>query len=223
VKLRPTAGCAPGTITNVPAVTVFGGSRIGPGSDEYAAALQLGRALAERGLSVVTGGYSGTMEAVSRGAKEAGGQTIGITVEILARTALPNAWLDQEVRTAALLERIDKMVELGDAYVVLPGGAGTLVELGVVWNLAILGALHGKPIVVVGDGWRQVLATLVEHLHTVEADLRWLTFVPDAQAAAEALAAALATPPEGRALPGRAGRPEEDQPRSTAGGYTPAG
>jgi uncharacterized protein (TIGR00730 family) len=204
-------------------VTIFGGSRVLPDSDEYTAARTLGQALARHGFTVATGGYAGVMEAVSRGAKEAGGQTIGITVEILAQTISPNAWLDQELRTAALLERIDKMVELGDGYVVLPGGAGTLVELGVVWNLAILGALHGKPIVVVGDGWRQVLATLVEHLHTVEADLRWLTFVPDASAAAEALATALATPPEGRALPGRAGRPEEEQPRSTAGDRTRAG
>src|SRR5712691_10585652 len=136
-------------------VTVFGGSRVEPDSDEYLAAQELGRALAERGFGVVTGGYNGVMEAVSRGAREAGGRVVGVTVEVIARNfeRAPNEYLDQEIQTAALLERIDKLVELGSAYVVLPGGSGTLAELGIVWNLAYLGALQNKPIVVVGPGW----------------------------------------------------------------------
>jgi uncharacterized protein (TIGR00730 family) len=175
------------------AVTVFGGSRVEPDSDEYAAARELGRALAQRGLTVVTGGYNGVMEAVSRGAKEIGGHVIGVTVELIARNfeRVPNAYVDQEVKTAALLERIDKMVELGAGYVVMPGGAGTLAELGIVWNLALLGGLHGKPLIVVGDGWQRVLQTMIEELHTIETDLRFLTLVPDVPAAVEMLASAL--------------------------------
>jgi uncharacterized protein (TIGR00730 family) len=171
-------------------VTVFGGSRVEPDSEEYVAAQKLGRALAERGFSVVTGGYNGVMEAVSRGAKEAGGHVIGVTVDLIARNfeRSPNAYVDQEVRTGALLERIDKLVELGAAYVVLPGGAGTLAELGIVWNLALLGALHDKPLIVVGRGWERVLKLMVDELHTIESDLKWLRFVPDVTAAAEMLA-----------------------------------
>ena len=174
-------------------VTVFGGSRVEPGSEEYAAALQLGRALAERRFDVVTGGYNGTMEAVSRGAKEAGGRVLGVTVKVIAENfqRLPNEYLDQEIQTAALLERIDKLVELGAGYIVLPGGSGTLAELGIVWNLAFLGALHGKPIVVVGRGWETVLRTMLAELHTIESDLQVLTFVPDVSRAVEALVAAL--------------------------------
>ncbi len=173
----------------VPAITVFGGSRVQPESEEYLAALLLGRTLAERGFSVVTGGYNGVMEAVSRGAKEAGGHVIGVTVDVIARNfdRVPNAFLDQEVRTAALLERIDKLVELGAAYVVLPGGAGTLAELGIVWNLALLGALQSKPLLVVGHGWERVLRTMVAELHTIETDLQFLRFVPDVPAAVEML------------------------------------
>jgi uncharacterized protein (TIGR00730 family) len=179
----------------VTSVTVFGGSRVEPHTEEYLAALQLGRALAERGFSVVTGGYNGVMEAVSRGAKEAGGHVIGVTVEVIARNfeRLPNAFLDQEVRTAALLERIDKMVELGAAYVVLPGGAGTLAELGIVWNLALLGALQQKPIVVVGRGWERVLRTMIEQLHTVETDLSFLKFAADVDEVVSLLAVELPT------------------------------
>ncbi|HEY3060823.1 MAG TPA: LOG family protein [Chloroflexota bacterium] len=171
------------------AVTIFGGSRVERGSDEYLAAQQLGHALAKKGFGVVTGGYNGVMEAVSRGAKEAGGTVIGVTVEVIKRNfeRAPNEWVDQEIQTTALLERIDKLVELGSAYVVLPGGSGTLAELGIVWNLAFLGALHGKPIVVVGKGWEKVLRTLLDELHTVEDDFWALTFVPNVEAAVDAL------------------------------------
>jgi uncharacterized protein (TIGR00730 family) len=171
-------------------VTVFGGSRVEPDSDEYVAAQELGRALAQRGFSVVTGGYNGVMEAVSRGAKEAGGVVIGVTVDVIARnfSRAVNAFVDQEVKTLALLERIDKMVELGSAFVVLPGGAGTLAELGVVWNLALIGAMHGKPIVVVGTGWERVLRTMVEQLHTIDRDLEFLVFAEDVDTAVELVA-----------------------------------
>src|ERR1700704_4698952 len=174
-------------------ITIFGGSRVEPDSEEYLAAQQLGQALAEGGFGVVTGGYNGIMEAVSRGAKEAGGHVIGVTVDVIAPKLerLPKSLLDQEVRTAALLERIDRLVELGAAYVVLPGGAGTLAELGIVWNLALLGALQDKLIVVVGLGWERVLRTMIEQLHTIETDLRWLRFVPDVDTAAEMLAESL--------------------------------
>jgi uncharacterized protein (TIGR00730 family) len=177
-----------------PAITIFGGSRVERETDEYVAAQQLGRALAERGFDVVTGGYNGIMEAVSRGAKEAGGRVIGVTVEVIARNfeRAPNEWLDQEIQTTALLERIDKLIELGAGYVILPGGSGTLAELSVVWNLAYLGALHGKPIVVVGRGWEKVLRTLLDELHTVETDFKALTLVPDVQSAVDTLSAVFA-------------------------------
>jgi len=176
------------------AITIFGGSRVKLGTAEYADAQRLGAALASQGFDVVTGGYNGVMEAVSRGAKEAGGNVIGVTVQVIAEKfeLVPNEYLDQEIQTAALLERIDKLIELGSAYVVLPGGSGTFAELGVVWNLAYLGALHGKPIVVVGQGWQRVIQTLLDELHTIESDLHMLTFVPNVDAAAEVVATALA-------------------------------
>ena len=135
------------------------------------------------------------MAAVSQGAREGGGRAIGVTVELLTQSRSPNPWLDQEIRTAALLERIDKLIELGDGYAVLPGGAGTLLELGAVWNLALLGAIQSKPIVVVGMGWERVLRTMIENLHTLEGDLSFLTLAPTAEAAAEILAERLRPPP----------------------------
>ena len=177
---------------------MFGGSRVARGTAEYDAAQRLGRLLAERGYAVVTGGYNGVMEAISRGSREGGGSSIGVTVGILGDAASPNEWLDEEIKTTALLERIDKLLELGSAYVVLPGGAGTFAELGIAWNLALLGGLHGKPIVVVGEGWKRVLETMIEQLHTIPADLRWMTFVDTVDEAMDAISASddveIATP-----------------------------
>ena len=171
-------------------MTVFGGSRVQPEQPEYAEARRFGRLMAERGLAVVTGGYHGVMEAISLGAHEGGGHVIGVTVRVIGDSVLPNAYLTEEVQTAALLERIDKLVELGDGYVVLPGGAGTLAELAVVWNLAILRALQDKPIVVVGSAWQALLRAMADGaLHVAEADLRWLTFAAGVDAAADVIRA----------------------------------
>ncbi len=173
-------------------VTVFGGSRVRPEHPEYAAARRFGRTMAERGFTLVTGGYNGVMEAISLGAHEGGGRAVGVTVQVIGDAQVPNTYLTEEIQTAALLERIDKLVELGDGFVILPGGAGTLAELAVVWNLAILRALQDKPIVVVGAAWAALLRGMVEgQLHVVDADLGRLTFVADVDGAVEAISTRL--------------------------------
>ena len=170
----------------IPAITVFGGSRIQPGTEDYAAAQRLGRALAERGFAVVTGGYSGTMEAVSRGAKEAGGRTIGITVDVFGGRS-PNPYIDEEIGTSTLLLRLDKLTEIADGYVILGGGIGTLLELALVWNLQLMGVFD-KPIVLLGPDWRAAVERFSEHLMIRDVDLAALTFVDTPEQAVGALA-----------------------------------
>jgi len=136
-------------------VTVFGSSRPETGDAEYEEARALGMALATSGLAVCTGGYGGTMEAVSRGAKEAGGKTYGITAEFFGRTA--NAWVDVEVRKKTWDERLFSLIELGDGYAVCKGGTGTLVELAVAWEMLNKGVMAGKPVVALGEFWQPIL------------------------------------------------------------------
>ncbi|MBI4462281.1 MAG: LOG family protein [Acidobacteria bacterium] len=136
-------------------VTVFGSSRPQPESAEYETARELGAALAGAGFTVCTGGYGGVMEAVSRGAREAGGHTIGVTAEVFRSRA--NAWVAEEVRVKTWQERLFELVRRGAAYIVLPGGTGTLAELSVVWELLNKGFLAQKPLVVLGDFWQPVL------------------------------------------------------------------
>ncbi|HTC40317.1 MAG TPA: LOG family protein [Candidatus Acidoferrales bacterium] len=141
-------------------VTVFGSSRPQRGDADYQEAQTLGTVLAERGFAVCTGGYGGVMEAASRGAKQAGGKTYGVTAEFFNRNA--NEWVDVEVRKKTWQERLFGLIELGDGFVACKGGTGTLVELAVVWEMLNKSVIHAKPLVVLGDFWQPILERVRE-------------------------------------------------------------
>lgn len=141
-------------------VTVFGSSRPGEGDAEYAQARELGRRLAERGFAVCSGGYGGTMEAASRGAKEAGGKTYGVTAEFFGRKV--NEWIDVEIKKKTWEERLFELVRLADGFVACKGGTGTLVELAVVWEMLNKSVMARKPIAVLGDFWQPILERVRE-------------------------------------------------------------
>jgi len=138
-------------------VSVFGTSDVGPTAELYQTARELGRTIAEAGLVLCNGGYGGTMEAAARGAVEAGGHTIGVTCTRFRRGG-PNPYIRQEVPTFDLLQRLNTLLQLGQAYVVLPGGTGTLTELALAWELLNKGLLSGeRTLVVLGDCWQPVI------------------------------------------------------------------
>ncbi len=144
-------------------VTIFGSSLPDETTPAYAEARKLGRLLAEAGLAVASGGYAGLMEACSRGAREAGGHTLGITCTIWPSPA--NRWVVEEVRTPSFMERLTTLIRRGDAYVVLPGGTGTLTELSLVWemmNKSTLSKTVGgrRPLLVRVPYWQPVLDCL---------------------------------------------------------------
>jgi len=138
-------------------VTIFGSGTCRQSDDLYAVVRQLAATLACAGFVICNGGYGGTMAAAARGAVEAGGHTIGVTCSAFRRRANPYV---REVRTTAtLLERLDTLVRLGDAYVVLPGGTGTLLELAYVWELINKRLTpRRKPLVIWNSFWEPVLA-----------------------------------------------------------------
>src|SRR3981189_1621726 len=137
-------------------VTVFGSSRPREGEAEYEVARVLGRALAKHGFAICSGGYGGVMEAASRGAKEAGGKTYGVTAEFFTAAKL-NSWVDTEVRMKTWEERLFELIRLADGFVACKGGTGTLVELAVVWEMRNKSVINEKPVAVLGDFWQPVL------------------------------------------------------------------
>jgi len=146
-------------------VTIFGSSLPTEGTPAYAEARRLGRLLAESGFTICNGGYAGLMEASARGAREAGGHTIGVTCAIWPFPA--NLWVVEEVRAPTFPERIVTLIERGDAYIVLPGGTGTLAELGLAWELMNKSSLSRtvggrKPLLVMAPYWRPVVDCLTQ-------------------------------------------------------------
>ncbi len=172
-------------------ITVFGGSQPQPGSPAYVQAYELGKLLASAGHTVLTGGYMGTMEAVSRGANEAGGHVVGVTcADIEAwRGARANAWVKEERRFTTLQERLNELIQACDAAIALPGGPGTLAEIALTWNLMIVDSIPRKPLILVGDGWKNVLETFQREfaLYTYREQEQFIKFAGTIHQACELL------------------------------------
>jgi uncharacterized protein (TIGR00725 family) len=137
-------------------VSVFGSSRPRENDAEYIEARQLGRTLTQKGFAVCTGGYGGTMEAVSRGAKEAGGKTYGVTADFFPN-AKANAWVDVEVRVKTWQDRLFEIIRLGDGLVACKGDTGTLAELAVAWEMMNKSVMPPKPFIALGEFWAPIL------------------------------------------------------------------
>jgi uncharacterized protein (TIGR00730 family) len=142
-------------------ITVFGSSRPREGEADYEEARQLGHALSKNGFAVCTGAYDGVMAGVSRGAKEAGGKTYGVTAEFFSAAKI-NPWIDVEVRMETWQERLFELIRLAHGFVACKGGTGTLVELAVAWEMLNKSVMSGKPLVALGDFWQPVLERVRE-------------------------------------------------------------
>jgi len=158
-------------------ISVFGASNPEPGGEAYAQARAVGRVLAELGYAIANGGYGGTMEASARGAKEAGGRTIGVTCRLWSRQ--PNEYIDEVIETAEYTERLSKLIELGQGgYVALPGATGTLVELAWVWEHACKG-WWDRPIAMVGEFWRPLVDMMVAQRRRSDQYVRLISSVEE--------------------------------------------
>lgn len=153
-------------MTNPRAVAVFGSSRTETGSPEWRAAEAAGARLARSGATVINGGYGGTMEAVSKGAAEAGGEVVGVTApSLFPGRSGANRYVTQLVEAESLLTRIGSMIARSDGIIALPGSIGTATELLIAWNTNYLATRNnGQPIptAAVGEGWRLVARALME-------------------------------------------------------------
>ena len=134
-------------------VCVFGTSD--PADKQSAAeAEELGYALAKQGFVVVTGGYGAAMEAANRGAHSAGGFTVGVTCSLFSRQ--PNRYIDENIVTHSLLERLDTLLMLGDGYLAGKGGTGTLAEIALAWEYINKRIVPRRPLVLIGKFWKNL-------------------------------------------------------------------
>jgi uncharacterized protein (TIGR00730 family) len=140
-----------------PAVTIFGSARVGEGSPAYELARKIARRLAERGFAIITGGGPGVMEAANRGCREGGGLSVGCNIELPHEQSL-NEYVDLGVEFRYFFVRKTMFVKYAEAFVILPGGFGTLDELFEALTLIQTGKVRDFPVVLVGtEYWRGLL------------------------------------------------------------------
>ena len=161
-----------------PVISVFGSSAPQPGSEPYAEARLVGQLLAEAGFAVATGGYAGTMAAVSRGAAEAGGRVIGVTSSHIEkwRPTPANEWVAEEIRLDSQQDRLLYLVMNNDGMLALPGGIGTLSEVALAWSLMQTGTIEERPLVLLGQTWRETIRVYAqeEYIRPRDLDLLYL-------------------------------------------------
>jgi uncharacterized protein (TIGR00730 family) len=146
-----------------PRVTVFGGAWIRDDEPEYAEAMRFGQRLAAAGADLVNGGYGGVMAAASRGAMEAGGTVVGVTIGSFTERVPVNPWLTHELEAEDLFARLPLLCD-AEAWVAFPGGVGTLSEVALCWNLVQTESVAPRPLVIVGERWDRALRTFRELL-----------------------------------------------------------
>src|SRR5437867_2963046 len=136
--------------------------------------LRVGELLADAGLTICTGGYSGVMEAASRGAHERGGRVIGITMNQFKSE--PNRYLTEKVPSEHFYERLQRLITRSVGYIALRGGMGTVTEISLVWNKLQTGVLDPRPLVLLGDCWPPIVRDWQRHLAVSDDDVRILNF-----------------------------------------------
>ncbi|MCW8962033.1 MAG: LOG family protein [Ignavibacteriaceae bacterium] len=143
-------------------ITIFGSSKPAENEEQYRTAYNIGKQLALRGFDICTGGFNGVMEAASKGAVEGGAEAIGVTVNLWGGPT--NKYITKEIKCDTLLERIQKLIELGNGFIVLQGGTGTLLELAVIWEYINKGLMQTKPIACHSSIWRNIVFEMNEQM-----------------------------------------------------------
>ncbi len=169
-----------------PCVTVFGSARLGPSSPYYGIARDIGGRLADMGFTVMTGGGPGIMEATNLGAREHGGLSVGCNIE-LPHEQEPNPYLDLWVSCHHFFTRKVLLFKYSYAFVVMPGGLGTLDEMAEALTLIQTGKIENFPVVLVGKTYWEpfslLLAEMVKQGSVSDADLSLFKLTDDLDAA----------------------------------------
>jgi hypothetical protein len=174
-----------------PCVTVFGSARFPAGHDYYKMAQEVGGAIAKSGFTVMTGGGPGIMEAANKGAVEAGGYSVGCNIN-LPREQSPNSYMHEWVTLDYFFVRKFLLLKYSYAFVVLPGGWGTMDELFETLTLVQTGMIHHFPVVLMGKEYYQALMDYLNYMlsqGTISAeDLKLVKLTDDPHEAMEHLA-----------------------------------
>jgi len=158
----------PTSRVKIKTVSFFGYADAKPDSELYKQAFELAKVLAKKGLTIVNGGGPGVMDASTKGAESVGGETVAVTFYPEDAPGFEGRYVgnvvDVEVKTENYIERMFKLMEHGDIYIIFNGGTGTISELGTAWVLARLYFGHHKPFLLYGDFWEEVIGCFEKNM-----------------------------------------------------------
>lgn len=149
-------------------ISMYGFSDTKPGEELYDSVYDCAKFLAEKGYVIVDGGGPGVMQAATTGAESVGGRTVTVTFDPVNAPGFEGRYVknvpDLEIKTDNYVERMFKLMEQGDFYVVFRGGTGTLSEFATAWVLAKLYKGHHKGFVLYGDFWKPIVDVLIDKM-----------------------------------------------------------
>lgn len=150
-------------------IAFFGDANISKSDPVYKAAYETAKILAQNGYTVVDGGGPGVMEAATTGAKEGDGPTLSITFDPIDAPGFEGKYVgnvsDKEIITTNYVERMFKLMEYGDMFVIFKGGSGTISEFGTAWVLSKLYYGHHKPFILYGDFWAEIVDVFKKYMN----------------------------------------------------------
>ncbi|KKS78174.1 MAG: hypothetical protein UV74_C0001G0021 [Candidatus Woesebacteria bacterium GW2011_GWB1_43_14] len=156
-------------------VAFFGDANIGESDPTYKDAFEIAKTLAEAGYVIVNGGGPGVMNASTQGAEAGKGETLSVTFETNDAPGFEGKYLanitDKEIKTTNYIERMFKLIQHGDIFIMFKGGTGTVSEFGTAWVLAKLYYGHHKPFILYGKFWREIVKALSDNLNIDKQEL----------------------------------------------------
>jgi len=166
-------------------VAFFGDANIVQNDPVYEASYETAKILAENGFTVIDGGGPGVMQAATSGAEAGGGTTLTITFDPVNAPGYEGRYLknvpDKEIVTTNYIDRMFKLMEHGDIFVIFKGGSGTISEFGTAWVLAKLYYGHHKPFILYGNFWAEIIDTLKKHMNLDKKELSVFEIVDSPQ------------------------------------------
>lgn len=150
-------------------IAFFGDADISPADETYKAAFDVAETLAKEGYVIVDGGGPGVMEAATSGAEKANGKTVSVTFDPVNAPGFEGKYIgnvtDKEVVTTNYIERMFKLMEYGDSFLMFKGGSGTISEFGTAWVLAKLYYGHHKPFILFGEHWIPIIDAIRDNMN----------------------------------------------------------
>ena len=172
-------------------VAFFGYADAKPKSRLYQEAFATAKLLAEHGYTIVNGGGPGVMDASTQGAVAGGGDTIAVTFNPQDAPGFEGRYVrnivDKEIKTSNYIERMFKLMEQAEAFVIFRGGTGTISEFGTAWVLARLYYGHHKPFVLYGEFWKEIVEVLMKYMEMRGTEKKVFKIVTTATEAFEAI------------------------------------